>query len=96
MKKVILLTVVALCLSSCEMKFMYEPTTDKHGVTTQQITSGVEKVTIEGHEYLKFTHISASGTTSLAVVHSASCPANHDKYGFGTDIDSTMIEENKD
>lgn len=96
MKKIILLIVAALCLSSCEMKFMYEPTTDKHGVTTQQITSDVEKVTIEGHEYLKFTHISTSGTTSLAVVHSASCPGNHDKNGFGTDVDSTMIKENKD
>ena len=95
MKKIILLIVAALCLSSCEMKFMYEPTTDKHGVTTQQITSGVEKVTIEGHEYLKFRHINANGTASLAVVHSASCPANHDENGFGIDIDGTM-EENKD
>ena len=96
MKKIILLMAAALCLSSCEMKFMYEPTTDKHGVTTQQVSDGIEKVTIEGHEYLKFTHISASGTTSLAVVHSASCPANHYKNGFGTKLDSTMIKENKD
>lgn len=95
MKKVILLIAAMLCLSSCEMKFMYEPTTDKHGVTTQQITSGVEKVTIEGHEYLKFTYINPSGI-SIAVVHSASCPANHDKNGFGTDVDSTSVKENKD
>ena len=88
MKKIILLIVAALCLSSCEMKFMYEPTTDKHGVTTQQIAYEIEKVTVEGHEYLKFTHTSVSGTTSLAVVHSASCPANHDKNGFGTEVDS--------
>lgn len=94
MKKVILLIAAMFCLSSCEMKFMYEPTTDKHGVTTQQIAYGVEKVTIEGHEYLKFTHTSTSGTTSLAVVHSASCPANHDKYGFGTDVDSINKDEN--
>ena len=78
------------------MKFMYEPTTDKHGVTTQQIAYEIEKVTIEGHEYFKFSHTSMSGTTSLAVVHSASCPANHDKNGFGTVVDSTMVKENKD
>ena len=94
MKKVILLIAAMFCLSSCEMGFMYEPTTDKHGVTTQQITSDVEKVTIEGHEYLKFTHISVNGTTSLAVVHSASCPVNHDKNGFGTDVDSINKDEN--
>ena len=89
MKRIILLIVAALfCLTSCEMKFMYEPTTDKHGITTQQVSGGIEKVTVEGHEYLKFTHYSVSGTTSLAVVHSASCPANHDKNGFGTEVDS--------
>lgn len=77
------------------MRFMYEPTTDKHGVTRQQISDGVERITVEGHEYLMFRHISASGTTSISVVHSASCPKNHDENGFGIDVDGTMWE-NKD
>ena len=83
MKKIILIIAAMLAFSSCTemVKSQYEPHTDEHGVTEQAISFGVGdniyKVTVEGHEYLKFTSSVYAGH-AIAVVHSASCPATHE------------------
>ena len=79
-------------LVSCDAEFLYEPTTDIHGVTEQKITSDLYKMTVEGHEYLKFEHVGAYGV-SISVVHSASCPAKHDFNEFGTDVVDPTVEK---
>lgn len=83
MKKIILIIAAMLAFSSCSemVESQYEPHTDKHGVTEQAISfntgESVYKVTIEGHEYLKFISTVYAGH-AIAVVHSASCPATHE------------------
>jgi len=82
MKKIILIIAAMLAFSSCSemVESQYEPHTDEHGVTEQAISltnDSVYKLTIEGHEYLKFTSSVYAGH-AIAVVHSASCPATHE------------------
>lgn len=77
MKKFLLATVMMVAFASCDMESFYEPHTNKRGITEQAISTNIDKITIEGHEYLKFTE-TVYGGCSIAVVHSASCPC-HDK-----------------
>ena len=77
MKKIVLTLIALLCLASCEIS--HEPYTDSHGVGHEYVGSGMEKLIIEGHEYLKFTETVYCGV-SVSVVHSASCPANHEDW----------------
>ena len=77
MKKIITLIAAVLMFASCDLpSSYYEPHTNGHGVKKQLISNGIEKVTIEGHEYLEFTE-SVYGGVSVAVVHSASCPCHN-------------------
>lgn len=83
MKKIILIIAAMLAFASCDevSETLYEPHTDKHGITEQVISlntgDNIYKITIEGHEYLKFTSSVYAGA-AIAVVHSASCPATHE------------------
>lgn len=100
MKKIILIIATMLAFASCDevIKSQYEPHTDEHGVTEQAISFGtgesVYKVTIEGHEYLKFISSVYAGH-AIAVVHSASCPADHEHKNAQLDDEGeNNIEEN--
>lgn len=69
--------------ASCNyLSSYYEPRANDHGVTKQMISDSVnediEKVTIEGHEYLMFKQF-VYGGYSIAVVHSASCPCHNEE-----------------
>lgn len=78
MKKFLLIIVAMVAFASCDIEdAYYEPHTNKRGVTEQAITNEIEKITVEGHEYLEFQRVTYGGW-SIAVVHSASCPC-HDK-----------------
>ena len=77
MKKIILLIAAMLALSSCDMEKIYEPHTNKHGVTEQRIDADIKKFTFEGHEYLMFEGYSVGYGTPISVVHSASCPCHN-------------------
>ena len=78
MKKIILLVATMLLFTSCDgdKEKKYEPITNSYGVTEQQISQGITKITIEGHEYLKFTDYVYKGRTS-SVIHSESCPCHN-------------------
>lgn len=78
MKKFLLIIVAMVAFASCDIEdAYYKPYTNKRGVTEQAISTNIDKITIEGHEYLKFSEM-VYGGCSIAVVHSASCPC-HDK-----------------
>lgn len=84
MKKIVLTLIALFCLASCDEMVNKEPYTDSNGITHETIKGStfddsIEKITIEGHEYLKFTAPVYAGH-SVAVVHSASCPANHEDW----------------
>ena len=100
MKKIILIIATMLAFSSCTemVKSQYEPHTDEHGVTEQTIShdtgDSIYKVTIEGHEYLKFISSVYAGH-AIAVVHSASCPADHEHKNAELDDEGENdVEEN--
>lgn len=83
MKKIILIIAAMLAFASCDevIEAQYEPHTNERGITEQTISfntgDSIHKITIEGHEYLKFTSSVYAGH-AIAVVHSASCPATHE------------------
>lgn len=81
--KVILIIATMLAFTSCGeiIESQYEPHTDSHGITEQAISidtgDSIYKLTIEGHEYFKFTSSVYAGH-AICVIHSASCPATHE------------------
>ena len=82
MKKIVLALIAAACITSCEVS--HEPYTDEHGIVHENISNSpldesIEKITIEGHEYLVFRSVVYAGR-SISVIHSASCPANHENW----------------
>ena len=81
MKKIILLVATMLLFTSCDgdKENKHEPITNSQGVTEQVISQGITKITIEGHEYLKFTDYGYYKGRTSSVIHSESCPCHDTK-----------------
>lgn len=80
MKKFILGIITAIIVSACVCVDAKAPEmATPSAVQKIKLDGGIYKIIIEGHEYLKFTEAVYYGY-SVSVIHSASCPANHDNW----------------
>ena len=77
MKKVILLIALALACASCGGPDASQYSADTISVP-QKVGPQVEKVVVEGHDYLRFYSNVYGGGKDIEVLHSASCPATHE------------------